>query len=152
MTATDPPAFTWRVRPFDGARSRGLAALAVAGAAALAAFAWGGPLLGALALFLMAGAIGPFFVTAEYRLTPREISVKSPFLRATRPWDRFRRAYVGRDGVSLSPFAAHHVLEPYRSVMLRFGPHREEVLAWVRRYGPAPEDAGDPAPAGDAAR
>jgi hypothetical protein len=93
-------------------------------------------LAGAFALVILAGGIGPFFVTTSYRLSPEGVEVRSPFQRVQRPWSAFRRAYVGERGVSLSPFAGRHLLEPYRSVMLRYGEHKSEVLEWVGRFGP----------------
>lgn len=128
----------WSTRPWSHQRRKGVSALAIMAGAMYGSFVWGGPILGLLALVVLAGGAGPFFVTTRYRLTPEEVSVDSPFLRTRRPWSRFRRAYVGEQGVSLSPFKGKHLLEPYRSVMLRYGERREEVLRWVRRYGPEP--------------
>jgi hypothetical protein len=140
-----PPedALVWRVRPVDAETGKGWVAAAVVVLSVAGSAAWGGPLLGLAAALLLGGGIGPFFVTAEYRLSPREVSVRSPFQRVARPWSAFRRAYVGEHGVSLSPFSGRHLLEPYRSVMLRYGAHRDEILDWVRRYGPpAAHDGG----------
>jgi hypothetical protein len=117
-------------------RGKGLSALAVVVATVYGALHWGGLVIGLLAVFVLAGGVGPFFVRTRYRLTPDEVSVSSLFQRVRRPWSDFRRAYVGGQGVSLSPFRRRHLLEPYRSVMLRYGEHKEEILEWVRRYGP----------------
>ena len=126
----------WSVRPVSRARALGVAAAAVIVLAVFSVWFLAGPFMGLLALFVLAGGSGPFFVRTKYRLTPEEVQVDSPFLRVKRPWSAFRRAYLCRDGVSLSPFAGRHVLEPYRSVMLRFGSERDQVLDWVRRFGP----------------
>jgi hypothetical protein len=96
--------------------------------------------MGLLAFFLLGGGVGPFFAVSRYRLTDEGVEVRSPFLRVNRPWGDFRRAHVGRAGVSLSPFAGHHVLEPYRSLMLRYGGRREEILARVREHLPRREE------------
>jgi len=126
---------SWEVNPFREERAKGLWTAMVVLASVYFATRYGGLVLGMLAVLVLVGGTGPFFVTTRYRLTPETVEVRSPFLRVTRPWRDFRRAYVGRSGVSLSPFAGRHVLEPYRSVMLRFG-DREAVLGWVRRFGP----------------
>jgi hypothetical protein len=120
-------------------RAKGLSALTVVVAAVYGALHWGGLIIGLLAVFVLVGGVGPFFVRTRYRLTPEGVSVRSPFQRVRRPWRDFRRVYVGEQGVSLSPFHKRHLLEPYRSVMLRYGGHREEILEWVRRYGPGTE-------------
>jgi hypothetical protein len=72
--------------------------------------------------------------------------VRSPFKRVDLPWSRVRRIYVGPRGVTLSPFSTHHPLEPYRSVMLVYGPYRDEVLERVARF--APTVPGTPAAPG----
>ena len=127
---------TWSVRPVSRARLVGLFAGLMIAVTIGVVWLLTGPFMGLIALLLLAGGSGPFFVRTRYRLTPEEVQVESPFLRVRRPWSAFRRAYVGRDGVSLSPFPGRHVLEPYRSVMLRFGSERDEVLSWVHRFGP----------------
>lgn len=126
----------WSVRPVSRARLLGFCAALIVVVTILAVWLVAGPFMGLIAVLLLAGGCGPFFVRTSYRLTPNEVRVDSPFLRVRRPWSAFQRAYVGRDGVSLSPFSRRHILEPYRSVMLRFGSERDAVLHWVSRFGP----------------
>jgi hypothetical protein len=127
----------WSVRPVSRARLLGLFAAVIVVSTVLAVWLLAGPFMGMIAVLLLAGGCGPFFVRTSYRLTPSEVCVNSPFLRVRRPWSAFQRAYIGRGGVSLSPFSGRHVLEPYRSVMLRFGSlEPDQVLDWVRRFGP----------------
>ena len=133
---------TWSVIPWAAQRAKGTSALAVVAAAIYGSFVWGGPVMGFLAVLVLVGGVGSFFVKTTYHLDSRTVSVRSPFQRVTRPWDAFRKAYVGDQGVSLSPFAGRHFLEPYRSVMLRYGDHRDEILDWVRRFGPPLQGAG----------
>jgi hypothetical protein len=135
-------ALVWEVKPFAGQRLKGTSALAVVAATIYAAFTWGGLVMGFLAVLILVGGTGPFFVTTRYRLTPVEVAVDSPFKRLRRPWGDYRKAYAGDQGVFLSPFRGKHLLEPYRGVMLRYGDRKDEVLAWVRRYGPAVREDG----------
>ena len=125
----------WEVSPFREDRAKGLWTAVVIMASVYFATRYGGLVLGLLAVLVLVGGTGPFFVTTRYRLTDKTVEVRSPFQRVTRPWGDFRRVHVGRYGVTLSPFAKRHFLEPYRSVMLRFG-DRDQVLGWVRRFGP----------------
>jgi len=126
----------WSVRPAATRPGRGALGVVTVLAVAGGTFFLAGPFLGGLAILLLGGSIAPYFVTARYELTPEDVAVDSPFQRVRRPWTDIRRVYVGKDGVSLSPFRRYHVLEPYRSIMLRYGEHREEILDWVRRFGP----------------
>lgn len=126
----------WEVQPWRGAKAKGVLAILWILLVSLAVLALAGPLLAALATVILAGSVGPFFVKTRYRLTPERVEVRSPFQRLQRPWSGFRRVQIGKTGVNLNPYAKRHILEPYRSVMLRFGENREAVLEWVRRYGP----------------
>ena len=127
----------WSVRPVSRAKLLGFFAALIVLVTIAAVWLLAGPFMGMIAVLLLAGGCGPFFVRTSYRLTSDEVRVDSPFLRVRRPWSAFQRAYVGRSGVSLSPFTGRHILEPYRSVMLRFGSlDRDQVLDWVRRFGP----------------
>lgn len=132
--------FTWTVRPVDGQTVKGFSALLVMMAVVYGAFSLGGVIMGFLSILILAGGTGPFFVKTRYRLTPTEVAVTSPFQKTRRPWGSFRQAYIGVSGVSLSPFRGRHLLEAYRSVMLRYGDHRDEVLDWVKRFGPEQQE------------
>ncbi len=129
---------SWSVWPLAADRVRGGSALAVMAASIYAAFVWGGPVMGGFAVLVLVGGLGSFFVRTRYRLTETGVEVRSPFLRLSRPWDAFQRAFAGEKGLTLSPFARRHPLEPYRNVQLRYGDHRDEVIAFVRRFGPEP--------------
>jgi hypothetical protein len=135
-TPESPSELSWSVNPYREDPWKGISALVVIAASIWFTLRLGGPLLGLLAVLILVGGVGPFFVTTRYRLTEAGVEVRGPFQKVSRPWKDFRRAYRARNGVSLSPFAGRHLLEPYRSVMLRFGNHREEVLDWVTRLGP----------------
>jgi hypothetical protein len=145
MSGTEGDVLAWTVRPFRTEPAKGISALVLVAASIYFAARFGGVVLGGLAALILIGGTGPFFVSTRYRLTPEGVEVNSPFQKVKRPWAQFRRAYVGRSGVSLSPFRGRHLLEPYRSVMLRYGSRRESVLEWVARYGPG---SGDPAEVG----
>jgi hypothetical protein len=136
MTATESGELAWAVTPVRENPARGISALVVVAASIWFALYFGGPVLGLFAFLVLVGGVGPYFVTTRYRLTEAGVEVRGPFQRVSRPWKDFQRAYPGRDGVSLSPFAGRHLLEPYRSVMLRYRGNRDEVLERVARWGP----------------
>jgi len=126
----------WTVQPVVSEPAKGISAAVLIMAVLWFAFHWGGLAIGFLAVLLLVGGTGPFYVRTRYRLTPERVEVRSLFQKTARPWTYFKRAYVGTRGVSLSPFSRKHFLEPYRSVMLRYGDRREDVLSWVERFGP----------------
>jgi hypothetical protein len=145
MPEADPGLeLSWAVLPAREAPLRGVLAAICVLVTGFLALAFGGTVMGILALLLVGGGIGPYYVRTRYRLTPEGVEVNSVFQRTHRPWSAFRRAYVGKDGVTLSPFQGRHILEPYRSVRLRFAGNGSEVLEWIRRHGPAPERRDQP--------
>ena len=127
----------WEVNPFRDQPAKGIAVLVVAVSFIGVAAFFAGPVLGLISLFVLTGSIGSFFVTTKYTLTREAVEVRSAFQRVSRPWGDFRKLHKGASGVSLSPFSGRHLLEPYRSVMLRYGDKRDEVLGWVKVFGPS---------------
>ena len=138
---SEPQDLSWEVQPWRSARAKGVLVVLLILLVSYVVLALAGPVLAALATVILAGSVGPFFVKTRYRLTPEQVEVRSPFQRLTRPWGGFQRVQVGARGVSLNPYSTRHILESYRSVMLRFGDNRQAVLDWVQRYGP--ESAND---------
>ncbi|HEX7880103.1 MAG TPA: hypothetical protein VF720_11875 [Candidatus Eisenbacteria bacterium] len=119
----------WRVAPWR--RDPGKSALAVfvvfsaiGGAVWFSGGIW---FFGLLALLMMWGSIGPYFVTSRFVLDAAGAEIDSPFLKRRRAWSEIKSYYLDRHGATLSPFAGRNWLESYRSVRLLFGEHGEAV-------------------------
>ena len=136
-----PERLEWRVAPWRRERGRALAA-AIVSLAAAAGSVWlsGGVwFFGLLALLLMWGSIGPFFVTSRFVLDEAGAEVDSPFLKRRRAWKEIKSYYVDRYGATLSPFAGKNWLESYRAIRLLFGDRREAVIRRLK------DELGEPA-------
>lgn len=136
MPKVDAQDFSWEVCPWRTAKLKGLLVISAILLVSFAVLAYAGPVLAAFATVILAGSVGPFYVTTRYRLTPDHVEVRSPFQRLVRPWSGFKQAHLGKGGVSLNPYSKRHFLESYRSVVLRFGDNSQTVMEWVSRYGP----------------
>ena len=132
----EPEPLEWRVAPWR--RDRWKAALAtvvvlsaVGGAVWLSGGIW---FFGLLALLMMWGSIGPFFVTSRFVLDAAGAEIDSPFLKRRRAWSEIRSYYLDRSGATLSPFAGRSWLESYRSIRLLFGDHGEAVRRRLKEH------------------
>jgi hypothetical protein len=122
------------------ARAQPGKALAVAGAI-LAAAALCLSLFhnGLFALFTAAallGATAEFLFPIRYRLTEEAAEMRNLHNWRRITWDEVKKAYLLDEGIKLSPLGVRTRVEPFRGVLLRFGPgagERETLLAAVRK-------------------
>jgi len=137
----EPEPLEWRVAPWR--RDPGKTALAmVVGMGAVVGAVWlsGGVwFFGLLALLMMWGSIGPFFVTSRFVLDAAGAEIDSPFLKRRRAWSEIKSYYLDRSGATLSPFVGRSWLESYRAIRLLFGDHGEAVRRRLK------EQLGEPA-------
>jgi hypothetical protein len=106
------------------------------------------PFFTALGVLLVWSQIAGFFLPTRYALTEDGVTVAGLVGRKQKAWSEFRSCLVDREGVLLSPFAGRSRLERFRGLSLQFHGNRDEVMAFVERRIPRPED-GD-AHVGDA--
>jgi hypothetical protein len=90
-------------------------------------FSGGEWFFGLLALLIMWGSVGPFFVTTRFVIDAAGVEVDSPFLKRKRAWTDIKTWFADRDGATLSPFAGRSWLEAYRSVRLMWGDREDEI-------------------------
>ncbi len=91
-----------------------------------------GPFFVLLALVILGGSLGTYFLPTDYALYVG--GVETRFIGVTRrfTWDQFRSYYPDRNGVLLSPFATPSRLENFRGLFVRFSGNRESVLSVIR--------------------
>lgn len=103
-----------------------------------------GPFFGLLALIILGGSLGPYFLPTDYTFYAG--GIESRFLGVKRrfTWDQFRSFYRDRHGVLLSPFPQPSRLENFRGIYLRFGGSAKEVMRLVsERVKPPGDSPGD---------
>ena len=146
-TQADPPVdapssdeLTWRCHP--ARRQPGKAALVLVVLAGLfvllALYTTSIPFALVLTLVLFL-SLSAFYFPTWYHVSGQGIRVKTLITRFERPWNTYRSHWPDQNGVLLSPFPRKSRLENFRGLFVRFEDNRDEVLAYVRRYVPAPE-------------
>lgn len=96
--------------------------------------------LGVIFTVLMFLSLSAYFFPTWYTLSDGGISVRTLVTKMKRPWSVYRSHWPDRNGVLLSPFPSRSRLENFRGVFIRYEDNRDEVLAFVKRYVPEPED------------
>lgn len=77
-------------------------------------------------------SVHSYFFPTRYELDNEEVIIKNIFMTQKRKLSEFRRVYVGRNGVLLSPFHRKTVLNQFRGVFLLLPENRDEVLAFLK--------------------
>ncbi|MDZ4805588.1 MAG: hypothetical protein SGI90_12075 [Candidatus Eisenbacteria bacterium] len=131
----------WRVAPWRREPKKALFAVVVVAAGVVGSIWFSGGIwfFGLLALLILSGSVGPFFVNSRFVLDDGGVEVDSPFMRRRRAWPEIKSYYVDRRGATLSPFVGRSWLESYRAIRLLFGDREEAVRARLR------ERLGEPA-------
>jgi hypothetical protein len=126
--AGDTP-FEWRVTPWRREPLKAAVTIGIMLAAILLSWWYSGGefYFAVLALLILWGSLGPFFVTTRFVIDAEGVEVDSSFLKRRRKWSEIRAWYVDRHGATLSPFAGRSWLESYRAVRVLFGDHEERV-------------------------
>jgi len=136
-----PPAdapLEWRVHLARKApRKAATLVLLTLAAAALCFFLFRNWLFAGFTAAALLGATADFLFPIRYRLTPEAAEMRNLHNWRRITWDEVKKAYLLEDGIKLSPLAVRTRLEPFRGVLLRFGPgdgSQERVLAAVRKF------------------
>jgi len=96
-----------------------------------------------LAVLLVWGQVASFFLPTRYALSDEKVAVTGLVARKEKAWSEFRSFLVDREGLLLSPFPGRSRLERFRGLSLQFHGNREEVVAFVERRMPRPENDGE---------
>jgi hypothetical protein len=130
----------WSVRPFREKLGRSAVVMAVIIAVGfMVVVLFKDVFLGVLSVAILVASLHTYFGRTTYRLDSDQVTVKSSFGTTAKKWSHFKRFYVDRKGVTLSPFAKPSRLEPFRSLRLLYGGNKDEVVAFVsERFGRDP--------------
>jgi len=99
-----------------------------------------GPALALVALLVLGVATHTYFLPVSYRLNGRGVTVDKRIFQYTYEWTRFRRFFLTRGGVVLSPFAQRNFLDNFRGVHLLLPDDCREVIDFLERRLPEPGD------------
>jgi len=86
-----------------------------------------------LGLVILFASLARFYFPTSYRLSDREIMVKTVTQTLHKDWSLYRSCYPDGNGILLSPFTGPSRLENFRGLYMLFSDNRDEVTAFVRR-------------------
>ena len=86
-------------------------------------------IFGFIVLFV---SVQSYFFPTAYDVNEKEVVIKNIFMTQRRKLSEFRRVYVGRNGVLLSPFRRKTFLNQFRGVFLLLPEQREEIVGFLR--------------------
>jgi energy-coupling factor transporter transmembrane protein EcfT len=77
-------------------------------------------------------SVQSYFFPTAYDVTEEEVIIKNIFMTQRRKLSEFRRVYVGRNGILLSPFRRKTFLNQFRGVFLLLPDQHEEIVSFLR--------------------
>jgi len=86
-------------------------------------------LFGFIILFV---SVHSYFFPTTYDINDEEIIIKNIFMTQRRKLSEFRRVYVGKNGVLLSPFRRKTFLNQFRGVFVLMPEKNTEILHFLR--------------------
>jgi hypothetical protein len=86
-------------------------------------------LFGFIILFI---SVHSYFFPTAYDINDEEIIIKNIFMTQKRKLSEFRRVYVGKNGVLLSPFRRKTFLNQFRGVFILMPEEREVILSFLQ--------------------
>ena len=87
-----------------------------------------------LALVVLFMSLAKFYMPTAFKLTDKEIIIKSTTQTVKKEWSMFRSFYPDKNGVLLSPFVRPSRMENFRGMFLMFNDNRDEVIAFVESH------------------
>ena len=85
-----------------------------------------------LALVVMFASLAKFYFPTSYKLTERNVIVKTTTQTLTKDWSIYRSFHPDKNGILLSTFARPTRLENFRGLYLMFSENRNEVIEIVK--------------------
>ncbi|MBN2537955.1 hypothetical protein JXB37_06760 [candidate division WOR-3 bacterium] len=142
-------ALEWRVHRARETPGRTVVALVLVAAFLVFSFRFFGPLLGLVALAVLAAALHSYFLPISYRFDTEGIHVDKRAFRYSYEWGQFRRWFRTTGGVVVSPFSRRTFLDNFRGVHLLLPREPGPVLEYLERKMPGrdarPLDTNRPA-------
>jgi hypothetical protein len=139
---------TWTVHPAKENTTKTVISLVFISVLLLYVFIFWGLVWGALGLVFLFVALQSYYFPTRYELTDEQVLVKGIFVSQKRKLAEFKKIYVGKNGVLLSPFKHKTFLNNFRGIFLFLPRERDKIVAFLKeRMGePAIPDSAGPAP------
>jgi len=128
----------WTIHPAKENQKKTILSLVFLGLLLAYVFIFWGPIWGAIGLVFMFIALQPYYFPTHYEVDDEYVQVKTIFATQKRRLADFKKVYVGKNGVLLSPFRHKTFLNNFRGVFLFMPREREEMIKFIKDRIPEP--------------
>lgn len=92
-----------------------------------------GVIFGIVGLIILTVSLHSYYFPTQYELTDSEIIITKFFGTQRRQLSEFRKVYVGKNGLLLSPFSRKTFLNQFRGVFVLLPHERDTVVEYVKQ-------------------
>ncbi|MCX7994870.1 MAG: hypothetical protein N3A65_03735 [candidate division WOR-3 bacterium] len=85
-----------------------------------------------LGLIILFASLYSYYFPTTYEITDEEVIIKNIFTTQKRKLNEFKKFYVGKNGVLLSPFKHKTFLNNFRGVFLLLPAQRTEIINYIK--------------------
>ncbi len=85
-----------------------------------------------LGLIFLVASLHSYYFPTTYEFTEEEIIIKTIFSTHKRKLKEFKKIYIGKNGVLLSPFRYKTFLNNFRGVFLLLPKERDEIIDFIK--------------------
>ncbi|MEO0122676.1 MAG: hypothetical protein ABIL69_01555 [candidate division WOR-3 bacterium] len=93
-----------------------------------------------LGLIFLIASLNSYYFPTTYEITDEEVIVKTIFSTNKRKLKEFKKYYIGKNGILLSPFTHKTFLNNFRGIFLLLPEERNEIINFIK--GKFNEDNG----------
>jgi hypothetical protein len=134
----------WTIHPAKENQTKTILSLAFIGALMVYVFIFWGPVWGAFGLIFMFIALQPYYFPTKYEVGDEFVQVKTIFATQKRKLTDFKKVYVAKNGILLSPFRRKTFLNNFRGVFLFLPRERDEIIKFIKDRIPDPAVTENP--------
>jgi hypothetical protein len=91
-------------------------------------------------------ALQPYYFPTRYEVGDEYVQVRTVFANQKRKLTDFKKVYVGKNGILLSPFRHKTFLNNFRGVFLFLPRDRDEIIEFIKDRIPEPAPEAEPVP------
>jgi hypothetical protein len=140
---------TWTVHPAKENTTKTVISLVFISALLIYVFIFWGLVWGALGLVFLFVTLQSYYFPTRYELTDEQVLVKGFFVSQKRKLVEFKKIYVGKNGVLLSPFKHKTFLNNFRGIFLFLPRERDQIVVFLKERIGEPTIAEPVSPAPD---
>jgi|UniRef100_A0A7V3VU58 energy-coupling factor transporter transmembrane protein EcfT len=85
-----------------------------------------------LGFIFLISSLHSYYFPTTYEITEDELIIKTVFSKQRRKLNEFKKFYIGKNGILLSPFIRRTFLNNFRGVFLLLPKERDEIVKFIK--------------------